>query len=194
MSGADSTVELVPYDPRWPERFAAAAEQLRRVFPSAQIEHIGSTSVVGLSSKDTVDIAVGVPGVAECLTGDVLAALAELGFSFVPASFADDPDHAFLARIVRGHRTDHLHVMRRDVEPMIGHLLFRDYLRDRPDVAARYEQAKQDLARLHRLVRDEYVRQKQPVVQAILDDARRQAAGRVGDPSGPARPTEEAHP
>ena len=95
MSGADSTVELVPYDPRWPERFAAAAEQLRRVFPSAQIEHIGSTSVVGLSSKDTVDIAVGVPGVAECLTGDVLAALAELGFSFVPASFADDPDHAF---------------------------------------------------------------------------------------------------
>lgn len=176
---ADTVVELVPYDDGWPARFEAAREELVGVLPGALIEHVGSTSVPRLSSKDTIDLVAGVVDVDAAMRPATLAALRTLGYDFVPASFADDPHHAFFQRVVADHRTEHLHVMTLGCEPMTDHLLFRDFLRADPDARARYEQAKQHLFRVHRDERDEYVLRKSPIVEALLAEARQWAGSSI---------------
>jgi hypothetical protein len=53
---------VAPYDPAWPEQFAAEAEGIRKVFGNLalRIEHVGSTSVPGLAAKPVIDIQVSV--------------------------------------------------------------------------------------------------------------------------------------
>ena len=172
MNRAYSIVELIPYDESWPARFEKTKDQLRTVFATAVIEHVGSTSVPGLSSKDTIDVLIGVPDVKEALTLQTLGELSTLGFEHVPSSFARDADHSFLHRIVDGHRSDHVHVMRLGSDSLQGHLLFRDYLRATPDALVHYEHAKQKLAARFHERRDDYVTHKQPVVEALMVSAR----------------------
>lgn len=170
-------VELVPYDEEWPSRFAASAAELSSVLPDAIVEHVGSTSVPGLSSKDTVDIAVGAERVADVLAPSVLAELEVLGFVHAPGSFADDPDHVFFHRIIEDHRTDHLHVVPRNSAVLDEYLLLRDYLRAVPDAMARYEAVKLALAQQYARDRSEYVDRKQAVVQRLIVAARQWRAG-----------------
>src|SRR5919206_4609819 len=55
-------VVLVEYDPRWSDRFATRAAELRRALgPRARfVEHVGSTAVPGLAAKPVVDVVVGI--------------------------------------------------------------------------------------------------------------------------------------
>lgn len=169
---ADTHVDLVPYDAEWPKRFAAAAAEIRAVLPDAVIEHVGSTSVIGLSSKDTIDIAVGVPDVHGSLVPDVLGPLESAGFALIPESFASDPDHSFLHRIVNDHRADHVHLMRIGSDRFNDRLLFRDYLRAVPAAARHYESAKLELAARFSDRRSSYVDQKSFVVEKLMHEAR----------------------
>lgn len=172
MSRAYSEVTLVSPQSAWSARFAETASELQAVFPHATIEHIGSTSVPGLSSKDTIDVAVGVRSAVDALDRATLVALQGRGFAFVPTSFEDDPDHSFLHRIVGDQRTDHVHVVTLGGEAWGGYLLFRDYLRATPDAVRRYEAAKQDLAARFAKRRGAYVREKQPIVETLMVEAR----------------------
>jgi GrpB protein len=53
---------LAPYDPEWPLRYEAEARRLREALGNViAMEHVGSTSVPGLSGKPTIDIAAAVP-------------------------------------------------------------------------------------------------------------------------------------
>lgn len=172
MNRGQSEVVLVPYDERWPPRFESTKKELRAAFPTSLIEHVGSTSVPGLSSKNTIDVVVGVPDVVRTLNPRTLSRLSALGFEYIPSSFAADADHSFLHRIVEEQRTDHVHMMRLGSDALQGHLLFRDYLRATPAAVIEYEHAKQELvARFHNR-RDDYVVQKQPVVEALMEKAR----------------------
>ncbi|WFR67065.1 GrpB family protein [Curtobacterium flaccumfaciens] len=171
MSRAYSDVTLVSPQRAWSARFAETASELQAVFRHATIEHIGSTSVPGLSSKDTIDVAVGVLSAVDALDRETLAALQGRGFEFVP-SFEGDPDHAFLHRIVGDQRTDHVHVVTLGGDAWGGYLLFRDYLRATSDAVRQYEAAKRDLAVRFAKHRDAYVREKQPIVEALMVEAR----------------------
>lgn len=55
-------------------------------------------------------------------------------------------------------------------------LVFRDYLRARPDEAQRYERLKRDLAMVHRDDREAYTDAKSAFVVEILTKARRGSA------------------
>jgi len=51
-------IQVVSYNPIWPESFESEAEQLSVVLSDNlnQIDHIGSTAVPGLSAKPIIDI------------------------------------------------------------------------------------------------------------------------------------------
>ena len=51
-------VQIADYDPHWPELFQREADRIRAVLgPCAlQIEHVGSTSIPGLSAKPVIDM------------------------------------------------------------------------------------------------------------------------------------------
>jgi GrpB-like predicted nucleotidyltransferase (UPF0157 family) len=51
-------IEVVEYDPSWPELFEIEAEQIKQALGRncIEIHHIGSTSVPGLSAKPIIDM------------------------------------------------------------------------------------------------------------------------------------------
>ena len=55
-------VKVEKYNPKWQEEFKKEKKNLKKVFGNValSIEHIGSTSIVGLSAKPIIDIAIGV--------------------------------------------------------------------------------------------------------------------------------------
>ena len=56
------TVTLEEYNSNWNKMFEEEKENLKKIFNdlAIEIEHIGSTSVEGLSAKPIIDIAIGV--------------------------------------------------------------------------------------------------------------------------------------
>lgn len=64
---AGTAVELVPYDPAWPEDFERIRDKLERLLTPCvtTIEHIGSTSVPGLAAKPLIDIDIVLRGSAD---------------------------------------------------------------------------------------------------------------------------------
>jgi GrpB-like predicted nucleotidyltransferase (UPF0157 family) len=53
-----NAIEIVDYDPAWPDMAAAAIAGLRKLLTETvtEIEHIGSTAVPGLAAKPIIDL------------------------------------------------------------------------------------------------------------------------------------------
>ena len=140
-------VEIVEYDPRWPERFALESARIRRVLaePALEIEHHGSTAVPGLAAKPVIDMLVAVESIeiAERYT----AALIQDGYEPVEARYRELwPERIVLIRREYGARMCHVHLMLRGHPTWKRLLVFRDYLRAHPEVAAEYAGLKRSLA------------------------------------------------
>jgi hypothetical protein len=73
------------------------------------------------------------------------------------------------------HRTHHLHLVPTGSRRYRDELAFRDILRSRSDLAARYQELKRSLALEHRNDREAYTAQKQPFIADALLIAAREA-------------------
>jgi GrpB-like predicted nucleotidyltransferase (UPF0157 family) len=140
------SIEIVPYDPAWPGRFAEEAARIAAALDgvAVRIDHIGSTSVPGLGAKDIVDVQVSVRSF------EPVAAYGEplerLGYVYRPDPQAD---HRFFYRCdAAGRRLVNLHVCEVGSYWERRHLAFRDRLRSEPALRARYEELKRRLAPL----------------------------------------------
>jgi len=58
----NSTIYLAPYDPAWPSLFTRLAKQIHEALGDTilLLEHVGSTSVPGLSAKPIIDMVLAV--------------------------------------------------------------------------------------------------------------------------------------
>ena len=58
----NAKIDLAPYDPTWPAQYAAEAAKIRSALGEAALvlEHIGSTSIPGVSAKPIIDILLAV--------------------------------------------------------------------------------------------------------------------------------------
>ncbi len=131
------------YDPAWPGRY----EFLRnRVWPAVRdlavaIEHVGSTSVPGLTAKPVIDIDVVVRSQEQIPA--IIAKLKTLEYEYrgnqgvagreVFRAAINDPPH-------------HLYVCLADSPALRNHLVLRDYLRSHPEAVAAYGELKKRLA------------------------------------------------
>jgi len=141
-------ITIVPYDVRWPDHFAAEANQLRSAMGSLarRIEHVGSTSVPGLAAKPVIDIQISVTSL------DVLdlyvAPLASLDYGHVPFGEVDRV-YPFFRKPAERPSTHHIHLCVIGSEHERRHLAFRDYLRNNPQIANEYVALKRSLAATH---------------------------------------------
>src|SRR5262245_12460060 len=113
-----SRVEIVPYRATWTRDFERIAVALRDGLCelALAIDHIGSTSVPGLSAKDVIDVQVAVAALDE----RVVDAFAKLGYTRVPGIARDHrppdatgPDsdwEKLYFRAPSGQRRTHTHV------------------------------------------------------------------------------------
>jgi GrpB-like predicted nucleotidyltransferase (UPF0157 family) len=164
----DESVDVVAYDARWPLRFGAEAELLRSGLKGGAlaIEHIGSTSVVGLAAKPVIDIMVGVSDLAT--TAPLTAALVALNYEALGE--AGVPGRLYFRK--RAAHSFNVHVMRHAGELWEANILLRDFLRAHAAEAAAYAAVKRAAARETPTLLA-YSERKAPFITALLERAQR---------------------
>ena len=164
----NNTIHLAPYDPSWPSMFECLANRVRKALSGKVIllEHVGSTSVPGLSAKPVIDMVLAVADSTQEL-------------SYVPALEAEgfalrirEPDwfeHRLLrASDVRGN----LHVFSAGCDEIGRMLTFRNWLRNHDAERRLYEAGKRELASQTWKHVQHYADAKSGIIQTILMRAR----------------------
>ncbi len=161
---ADGKVVLVPYDPEWPALFEREAARVRAALGHRVrlLEHVGSTSVPGLSAKPIIDMVLAVPDSSDEPTyvPDLEAAGYVLRIR--------EPDW-FEHRLFKGPDTIiGLHTFSEGSSEIRKMLLFRDWLRTHDDDRDLYRRAKLELAERRWEFTQQYADSKSTVVHEIL--------------------------
>ena len=139
----DQPILIEEYSPEWVDDFRKTASRLRANLRdlALRIDHIGSTSIMGLAAKPIIDIQVSVASFEPMAILE--SALNGAGFIWRK----DNPD--LTKRYFRekpGARRTHIHVRRNGSWHEQWALLFRDYMRMHPEEHQQYEQLKRCLA------------------------------------------------
>ena len=158
-----SHTKIIPYQSDWPKKFQVEKENLQKVFgdTALEIEHIGSTSIEGLSSKPIIDIVVMVENHENA--NYFTESLSKIGYKFHSSSterlFYTKADpieyHLSIAYANRGGFWPR-------------QILFRDYLRAHPEVRDEYAKLKNDLLQKDPTGSNGYIAGKTEFVQRIL--------------------------
>jgi len=174
-------VVIVPFRAEWAERFVEQRERLLVLFAPepVRIEHVGSTSVLGLAAKPIVDMMLGVRRLADVERR--IPVLEADGWEYVPEHERIFPDRRFFARPVPRPRTHHLHAVEVGTDFWRDHLAFRDHLRTHPADAEAYAALKRELAARYGHDREAYTEAKGDFVRSVL--ARVGALLRAATPS-----------
>ncbi|MGA2233028.1 MAG: GrpB family protein [Tepidisphaeraceae bacterium] len=161
-------VEIQPYDPGWPARFASERTRLLQLFPGAfrGIEHFGSTAVPGLAAKPIIDILAGVESML--VADEILLPLCQAGYDTSKEFNATLKNERWLMLHENGKRTHHLHLVLHDQSEWRRKLAFRDALRADRALAVRYETLKRTLASLHSDDREAYTAAKSEFITSVV--------------------------
>jgi len=165
-------VELVEYDPEWPELFSREAGRIEAALGerALRIEHVGSTSVPGLVAKPIIDILL---AVADSADEDRYGAALAAGYVLR----IREPDW-YQHRMLKGAvPTVNLHVFSEGCPEIERMLLFRDWIRSNKADCTLYERTKRELAQREWKYIQSYADAKGAVVEEIIAHARIEAAG-----------------
>jgi GrpB-like predicted nucleotidyltransferase (UPF0157 family) len=161
-------IELVDYDPAWPELFAREALRIGAAVGdrASLVEHVGSTAVPGLAAKPVIDILLVVADSADEET--YVPALEAAGYFL-----SIREPHLYEHRMLKGPDTDvNLHVFSQGCPEIERMLLFRDRLRSSEADRELYERKKRELARRTWKYMQNYADAKGTVVEEIITRVR----------------------
>jgi GrpB-like predicted nucleotidyltransferase (UPF0157 family) len=164
------TVRIVKYNAAWKTEYEKEKIRLEIELKNykVNIQHVGSTSIIGCSAKPIIDIAIGVESL-------------EYGEKLIPALESLDyiydgdgkiPGRHFFKKGNGDIRTHYIHV-----EPINGklwnnHILYRDYLNEHVELIKAYSELKESLESEFAENRDGYARKKDPFIEKIIDKAK----------------------
>jgi len=163
-------IEVIDYDPAWPERFESLRAEYAKALsvagvPVIAIEHVGSTSVVGLAAKPIIDCDIIVE------RADAEAASAVLvGLGFTPLGEGGVPQRWAFDEPERLTRTNTYVIVAGSLS-LRNHLAVRDTLRADPELRDEYGEVKKQLGH-YATDSYAYVSGKNTIVQRILEAAR----------------------
>ena len=166
-SESEAPIVIVDYDPDWPRQFQLESELLASALKRwlvGDLEHVGSTAVVGLVAKPIIDIMAPV----RSLDASRPAIDAAATLSYCYSDYKSDAMHWFCKPSPR-ERTHHLHMVPRTSQLWCDRLAFRDALRANPELAKEYGLLKQELAAQYRFNRDAYTDAKSEFVHDVIN-------------------------
>ncbi len=162
---AKEQILLVAHEPRW---LTDAAEEGRRIVAACEpsvlrVEHIGSTSVPGLTAKPILDM---MPLLRSFEAGFAcVAPMRAMGYWYA-GEFGIAGRHLF----VKGSpRTHHAHMLVEGSREARRHLAVREVLRGNPEMSARYAALKEQLAAQFGDDRDGYAGAKGALMREIFE-------------------------
>lgn len=164
--------QVVPYDPAWKTEFSRLKAWMLEIAGDLIIaaEHVGSTSVEGLSAKPIIDIDLVMDSYA--IFPEIVERLRQYGYEH-QGNLGIEGREAFKRDREDPFMKYHLYVCPKDGKGYLEHIAFRDYLRSHPEARLKYEEVKIRLAEQFRNDIDSYCNGKTEVVHSILEKSRK---------------------
>ena len=159
-------VNVLPYDEAWILAYEAIKAEIEGVLGDliARVEHVGSTSVVGMSAKPCIDIDVVIKDGA--MLADVVSKIAEIGYIHEGDLGIKGRD-AFKYTDKPHLMKHHLYVCPQGSEELRRHIAFRDFLRENPEAVKKYSAVKEMAADLYPNDIDKYMEYKSPCIEEL---------------------------
>jgi GrpB-like predicted nucleotidyltransferase (UPF0157 family) len=161
-------VVVVPYNPEWKHEFQKIKIYLGKALANSiiAIEHVGSTSVEGLSAKPIIDIDVIIKNYDNFKK--VKSILENLGYHHEGNLGIKDRE-AFKYDVNQKHEfmLHHLYVCPQDSDELKRHIALRDYLRAHKEDRDKYSKIKSQAAAMYPEDIDSYIEYKSPCINEI---------------------------
>ena len=163
-------VVVEKWNPKWKDEFERIVDSLGEdvIYNSVKIEHVGSTSVEGLSAKPIIDLDI----VIENDKFEIIKRLLnDKGYKH-EGDLGIEGREAFSYSGKEELMTHHLYVCTKDSEELFKHITFRDFLKNNPDLAAEYSNVKEQAAVLYPDDIDKYMEFKSKIIEKIYKKCR----------------------
>ena len=159
-------VVVLPYDPKWKSDFENIRHEIESVIGAliVDIEHVGSTSVEGLSAKPCIDIDVVIKDYS--VFDEVIEKLEAIGYIH-EGNLGIENREAFKYLDKPHLKTHHLYVCPQQSEELYRHITFRDFLRRTPEAVKRYSAVKEKAAQLFPNDIEKYIAYKSPCIEEL---------------------------
>ena len=159
---------LEEYSKKWEKEFFFLKKKLRQKLSikkdNVKVEHIGSTSVEGLTSKPIIDILIGVP---QNNLDNYIKPITELGFVYVKEYEDELPNRRFFYKNEKDKRIAHIHLVELSSLWYKRHIAFRNELRNNSKTKIEYEKFKMSLANREWIDGNEYSNAKTDFIRAV---------------------------
>ena len=159
----------MPYDAAWESAFEAIRAEIQTALGDLMlgIEHVGSTSVKGMSAKPCIDIDVVIRDYS--VLDAVVQKLDAIGYIHEGNLGIQDRE-AFKYANKPHLMTHHLYVCPRDSEELHRHIAFRDFLRKNPEAVKKYSRVKETAAQLFPDEIEQYIAFKAPCIEELYKE------------------------
>ena len=159
-------VVVLPYDKQWKQCFLQIKNELQNALGNLamRIEHVGSTSVQGLSAKPIIDIDVVIKDYS--VFDAVVHALEEIGYHH-EGDLGITAREAFTYSGKEHLKKHHLYVCPQDSAELRRHIAFRNYLSIHPEAVREYSRIKEEGAVLYPNDIEKYIQHKSPFIEKI---------------------------
>lgn len=158
-------VVVEKWNPQWKYEYEKIVASLGKdiIYNSIKIEHVGSTSVEGLSAKPVIDLDI-------VIEKDKFAIIKELlnkkGYEY-EGDLGIEGREAFSYSGKEELMTHHLYVCPKDSKELFKHITFRNFLKNNPALAAEYSKVKEQAAVLYTDDIDKYMEFKSEIIEKI---------------------------
>ena len=158
-------VVVEKWNPQWKYEYEKIVASLGKdiIYNSIKIEHVGSTSVEGLSAKPVIDLDI-------VIEKDKFEIIKELlnkkGYEY-EGDLGIEGREAFSYSGKEELMTHHLYVCPQDSKELFKHITFRNFLKNNSDLAAEYSKVKEQAAVLYPDDIDKYMEFKSEIIEKI---------------------------
>ena len=168
VADEDKKVIVVPYDEGWKSAFEEIKKEIERAIGDLiiGIEHVGSTSVEGLSAKPCIDIDVIIKDYS--IFDTVVRRLETIGYTHEGNLGIKDRE-AFKYLDKPHLLMHHLYVCPQQSKELYRHITFRDFLRSNPEAVKKYGSTKERAAQLYPDNIDKYIEYKSPCIEELYE-------------------------
>jgi len=165
-------VELENYNKNWKVEYDLEEKLLTKVLKDylIEIEHVGSTSIVGLSAKPVIDILVVINSLNDI--EKIEGILSEYDYSNRGPQGVSD--RMFFAKGPEDSRTHYIHFVEPNSTTYYNLILFKRYLNDFPEYIDKYCELKKTLASKYANERSKYTSGKSEFIQDVVAKAKKE--------------------
>ena len=163
-------VVVEKWNPQWKYEYEKIVASLCKdiIYNSIKIEHVGSTSVEGLSAKPVIDLDI----VIENDKFEIIKRLLnDKGYKH-EGDLGIEGREAFSYSGKEELMTHHLYVCPKNSKELFKHITFRNFLENNPALAAEYSKVKEQAAVLYPDDIDKYMEFKSEIIEKIYKKCR----------------------